>query len=1037
MQTARPSNIVGFSGFELDLRAGELRYGEQTITLQEQPFQILTMLLAHPGEVVTREEVRKKLWPNDTIVEFDHSINAAMQRLRLALGDSADNPRYVETVARRGYRFLVPVERVDRASPRELPSTDVVGSAKAEVGAEHFTGPMVSHYRVLEKLGGGGMGVVYKAEDTRLGRPVALKFLPEALAQDRKAVERFQREARAASALNHPNICTVHDIGDYQGQPFIAMEYLEGQTLKHRIEGQPLPTDELVDTAIQIAAALEAAHAESIIHRDVKPANIFLTRRGQVKLLDFGLAKLLLQGQVASEDRTIPPGAESLPLQGAITAVERELTRTSQALGTAAYMSPEQARGEVVDARTDLFSFGAVLYEMATGSQAFLGDTHAATQEAIVNQAPSLPGRLNPQVLTQLEAIIQKALEKDRDVRYQTAADLKADLQRLKREVESGSATISAAPTSPATPSAQVAIAAPTPRKLRRWIWGFAAVGFLLGAALITWRHVRTGMEPAESPTRIVPLTSSSGREGLPRLSPDGRQLAYVWAGPNDDNADIYVQLIGAGEPLRLTIDPDPDIYPAWSPDSRFIAFCRQFQGTVGYYIVPALGGPERKVGEAVECQGMDWSDDGKSLLVAERSSPQDPFRLYRLSIEDGQKKVMATVPGPDIGFPVLSPDGETVAFAQGASDFSQDLHVVSVAGGKPRRLTFDNRPIGGLTWTADGREIVFSSRRAGLPHLWRIPLSGGSPLPVSAVGVNAFGPSIRGNQLAYVHLSVDLNIWQTEAPHYTGARSPPTRLISSTVHDADVAISPDGRRLAFVSDRSGYREIWSCEGDGSKPMQMSHLQSSLGGSPQWSPDGRSIAFDSWLGRYAVVFVMSADGGSPRRVTSGTSHAYIPTWSRDGQWIYFSSHQTERAEIWKIPFAGGKAVQVTHSGGRNAFESMDGRMLYYQKPVSGTSSGAIWGMPVGGGEEVRIIDKARYRMWAVTADGICFLNEEPSPGSLEFYDFATRRVKRIASLDIGPPLFDGGFAVSPDGKRLLYLRMDKFESDIMLVENFR
>ena len=474
MQTARPSNIVRFSGFELDLRAGELRKGEQTMTLQEQPFQILTMLLAHPGEVVTREEVRKKLWPNDTIVEFDHSINAAMQRLRLALGDSADNPRYVETVARRGYRFLVPVEKVDRTSPRELPSSDVVASAKAEVGAEGFIGQMVSHYRILDKLGGGGMGVVYKAEDTRLGRPVALKFLPEALAQDRKAVERFQREARAASALNHPNICTVHDIGDYQGQPFIAMEYLEGLTLKHCIAAhhplapasarrgvsdsppgsggeqgvvRPLKVDEILELGIQIAAALEAAHAESIIHRDVKPANIFLTRRGQVKLLDFGLAKLLLEGQVASEDRTIPAGAESLPLQGAITAAERELSRTSQAVGTAAYMSPEQARGEELDARTDLFSFGAVLYEMATGRQAFSGTTAAVIHDAILNRSPSSPLRLNPDLPAELERIINKALEKDRSLRYQSAAELRADLQRLKRDTDSGRAATQVKPT--------------------------------------------------------------------------------------------------------------------------------------------------------------------------------------------------------------------------------------------------------------------------------------------------------------------------------------------------------------------------------------------------------------------------------------------------------------------------------------------------------------------------------------------------------------------------------------------------------------
>jgi serine/threonine protein kinase len=419
-----------FAGFRLDLRAGELQdENGKTARLPDQPFRILKTLLEHPGEVVTREELRKCLWPNDTIVEFEHSISAAMNRLRQALSDSAENPRVIETLARRGYRFMVPVQFEDLPPSPDAPSP-------ATPSREKLMEPSASHYQVLERLGGGGMGVVYKALDTRLNRAVALKFLPLEMAEDAAALERFRREAQAASALNHPNICTIYDVGELSleteaaGEPqrFIAMEFLDGQTLERRISGKPLPLHETLDLAIEIADALTAAHAQGIIHRDIKPANVYVTRRGNAKVLDFGLAKLTHQ-------RTSDPYANlsAVPAHGAPPGI----TLLGRAMGTPNYMSPEQVRGEELDARADLFSFGVLLYQMAAGVVPFRGETPEAITNAILHCAPEAPSHLNPNVPLRLEEIILKALEKDRKFRYQFAAEIRTDLDRLRRALVS------------------------------------------------------------------------------------------------------------------------------------------------------------------------------------------------------------------------------------------------------------------------------------------------------------------------------------------------------------------------------------------------------------------------------------------------------------------------------------------------------------------------------------------------------------------------------------------------------------------------
>ncbi len=423
--------------FELDLDSGDLHPVEtgnrqQKTLLKQQPLDVLRMLIASHGKIVTREAIQKRLWPNDTIVDFDHSINVAIRILRQALGDSAQTPRYIETVARRGYRLCASIEWLQTAEVARPKSA----AQSSFPGLGNLTGIKVSHYRVLEVIGGGGMGMIYKAEDLKLGRRVALKFLPEELANDSLALQRFEREAQSASALNHPNICTIHGFDEYEGRPFIVMELLEGESLLEKLNAAqnhrlPLPT--VLEVAVQVSDGLQAAHEKGIIHRDIKPANIFLTQQGIAKILDFGLAK-----PAALEERKEPAARfDAAAVSDGKTSENAALglTKASTIIGTARYMSPEQIRKETLDTRTDLFSFGLVLFEIATGQHAFVGETHAALQDAILShRTPSLRDSI-PSAPRGLDRVIARALEKDRERRYQSASEMRLALDRVRQEM--------------------------------------------------------------------------------------------------------------------------------------------------------------------------------------------------------------------------------------------------------------------------------------------------------------------------------------------------------------------------------------------------------------------------------------------------------------------------------------------------------------------------------------------------------------------------------------------------------------------------
>lgn len=916
-----------------------------------------------------------------------------------------------------------------------------IESPPARVAADLFNdeqrkpgrGERIAHYEILEQIGSGGMGEVYLARDTRLGRKVALKFVPPSLTADPQLRARFFREAQLASALDHPNVCTIHEVGQSSSFLFIAMQYAEGVTLKQLIGSRPMKLDALLSISLQVADALAAAHDQGIIHRDIKSHNIIITSRGQAKVLDFGLAKLM-DG----------PGREQATK--AESKLTSNLTGTGAVMGTPNYMSPEQARGGRVDHRSDIFSLGVVIYEMASGEVPFKRGSQAETMNAVINEPHRPVSEFNEEIPAELSALIDRALSKEPADRYQSMGELLRDLRQVGRSVGLLGSSDSQGAVIPYVPLGR--------GSAKRWLWAAALAGLALLVVVGLWFYsLRDSPQLRREPLRTTPLTSYVGMEILPAFSPDGKQVAFAWDGERGDNFDIYVKLVEAGTPHRLTTHPAHDAFPAWSPDRSLIAFRRHTQESSAIYLIPSLSGPERKLaeifsrllGSQVGGDGLAYSLDGKFLAVPDKGSSAEPFSIFLISTETGEKQKLTSPPAGSLGdnTPVFSPDGSQLAFSRLSGQGVEDIYLMPAGGGEPRRLTFDDRYINDLDWTADGREIVFISHREGDPSLWKVSASGGIPerlMTTTGYNIARLSVSRQGNRLALNHTIVDTNIWRMEVAGTKGKASAPAMLISSTRADTAAEYSPDGKRIVFCSDRSGGLEIWACDADGSNPARLTDFNGQYTGAPRWSPDGKQIAFEARPGGNPDIYVISAEGGRPRRLTDNPSEDVMPSWSRDGRWIYFGSNRGGGLQIWKMPADGGEAQQVTKDGGFVGYESTDGKSLYFTK---GRNLAGIWRVQVEGGEETLVTDthKAGYwSAWTVVEEGIYFLTAENlARPAIEFVSFTTGRVTEVATLAKPFRYWTNpvGLSVSPDGRSILCTQPDRQDTDIMLVENFR
>ncbi len=877
----------------------------------------------------------------------------------------------------------------------------------------------LGHYKIVERIGKGGMGEVYRARDTKLGRDVALKLLPDDSAKHPERVRRFEREARAVAALKHPNIVTIHSVEVIDDQHFITMELVEGKMLSELVPGRGFSLERFFEIAIPLADALSSAHTKGITHRDLKPSNIMLDQDGRVKVLDFGLAKLFAPSSDRSQEATATVvGDQGVTEEGAI-------------FGTVSYMSPEQAGGKPLDHRTDIFSLGVVLYEMATGERPFQGDTPISTISSILRDSPRPVTQHKATLPRHLARVIGRCLEKSPDKRFQTARDVCNELEGLQKEVESGDieAVVSgtASREAPRMPAGQAIRRSP-------WPWVGIATGAM--AALVYFAFFRGTPSAPELAVTTLPMTSLVGFEMAGSWSPDGSFFAYSHSA---GSMDVFIVSSAGGDPVCVVENPADDLLPRWSPDNRWIAFTSNREQKCSIYLVPPLGGGVQKLVD-IGISPMDgaiystlgsfpWSPDGRTLYFTRRDE-ESRMAIWKIDLATRTEERLTDPPRGHNDFAAaVSFSGAQVAFCR--SDLAHSTLFVMPAGGGELQPVWEEEVASLLVcWSPDGRSLIYGSG-----GLWAVEVATGRRRQLTTV--DSFGGPVmaRDGRILYETFSHQTDLF---TQNLDGTEE--ERLTSHTHDNFGARFSPDGRRVAYSSTRTGNAKIWLLDLESRIERQLTQREGD-DGFPDWSPDGREIVFTSNEGGKTSLWVVAAEGGAARKLTDALPAMWRLRWSPDGKWIGFVANSEAGRALFAIPSQGGEVRKLLDDVSSYNWYGDSRRIIY--TPITDEAAQELRAVDLDSGEEELLLETSHAEVeLAFDGSALSYVS------SLSHYNMnlhilrlerpGANRLPRAA----GPVemithgegrwhVHNGGW--SPDGRRVIFTR-DTDAGDVYVLD---